>query len=121
MANTHMGSWKTAARRLGISLELYLEKRAAGERHCSTCKTWKPVAAFHAGPRVTDCKPCIASPNYYARATDAEVLQMRHLRWNGRMTYRALAKMFGKSNSAIWHACNGYTKAKLPMPWERSK
>jgi hypothetical protein len=40
------GSDKTAARRVGLSLEAYGAKVAGGEKWCTGCKAWHHLAAF---------------------------------------------------------------------------
>jgi len=37
---------KAKARRLGMSLEEYMARKAGGEHHCSACDTWHPEDAF---------------------------------------------------------------------------
>ncbi len=41
-----LGRARLAATNLGISLEDYQSKRAAGLKHCTTCKDWLPEASF---------------------------------------------------------------------------
>ncbi|WP_331736844.1 HNH endonuclease (plasmid) [Streptomyces canus] len=40
------GAIKTAARRLGVSVEEYQRRRAADEKWCRLCKQWKPAVTF---------------------------------------------------------------------------
>lgn len=40
------GATKTAAIRLGMTIDEYLEKRAAGQKWCSGCKSWHPTQDF---------------------------------------------------------------------------
>jgi 5-methylcytosine-specific restriction endonuclease McrA len=42
------GVRKVAAKRLGLSLEQYNARIAAGEKWCGRCRAWHPVAAFSA-------------------------------------------------------------------------
>jgi len=55
---------KGAAKRMGISVEEYIREKAKGNKRCSHCKTWKPLATFHKskGARssgyASNCKPC---------------------------------------------------------------
>ncbi len=53
MAQTREGAVKSAAGKLGISVEEYTRRRDAGERHCWKCKAWKLAAQFPPadGPR----------------------------------------------------------------------
>lgn len=43
-----VGALKTAARRVGLTLESYTARVAGGERWCTGCKQWHPVARFSA-------------------------------------------------------------------------
>jgi transcriptional regulator with XRE-family HTH domain len=52
-------SWKTAAKRIGCSLEEYTEHREAGERWCTICRTWKHEAEMK--PRQSQCLPCASA------------------------------------------------------------
>lgn len=42
-----LGVLKTAATRVGMSLEEYQQRQAAGEKWCTACKDWRPIADFH--------------------------------------------------------------------------
>lgn len=117
MAGNALGASKAAARKLGMPLDLYLAKRAAGERYCYNCKSWKQIECFYS-PRLSLCRACHCVGKRNAPMTELEVQTARQLRWIGRVPYVALAKMFGRSQRSVWAACNGDTKAKLPMPWE---
>lgn len=46
MPQTPEGADKVAARRLGVSVDEYRERRAAGEKHCVSCRGWRPRDAF---------------------------------------------------------------------------
>lgn len=118
MAGNTLGASKIAAAKLGIPLDAYLAKRAAGERYCYVCRTWRQLDAFYC-PRRCLCRQCHRVPSRNTtRITDLEVRVLRELRWIGRVPYTALCKMFGRSAGSVWAACNGHTKSKLPMPWE---
>ena len=59
---------KVAASRIGISVERYLDLKAAGLRRCWDCKSWKAITP-HFSPKRKSCKECynIRSRGYYAR------------------------------------------------------
>ena len=57
------GAHKSAALKADCTLEEWYARRAAGERRCYRCKTWKAVAGFsldatRQGGRASICKPC---------------------------------------------------------------
>lgn len=111
---------KAAAKKAGIPQEIYIARRAAGEHYCTGCRSWLTADRFHSARRAR-CKTCLrVTDRKPGRMTELEVPTLRELRWTGRIPYFALAKMFGKSQSAIWNACNGFTGKAVPMPWERS-
>lgn len=111
------GARKATARRVGVSPEEYTRRRAAGERWCYLHRRFEPRERFVPGRR-----HCIESTRLQQRRTEAtmdrEVIAMRDLRWRGRLTYRSLSRMFGRSYRAVWAACNGETFRHLPMPGE---
>jgi hypothetical protein len=41
-------TWQTitAAKRIGVAVDEYVSKRASGEKWCTACKAWHPIAAF---------------------------------------------------------------------------
>lgn len=47
MANTPEGTKMVAAKRIGITLEAYLQRQGAGEKWCSKCKSWQPISMFN--------------------------------------------------------------------------
>lgn len=115
--NAHTGA-KVAARKLGMPVDLYIAKRAAGERYCYVCREWKLLEAFYS-PRRALCRQCNRVPHKPAgRITDREVMLVRELHWIGKLPYTSLAKMFGRSMRSIWSAAQGHTRPRLPMPWE---
>lgn len=38
-----LGVAKTAARKVGCTVEEWLARRAGGERWCGKCRTWRPI------------------------------------------------------------------------------
>jgi 5-methylcytosine-specific restriction endonuclease McrA len=46
MGGTHVGAERTAATRIGISVEEYRERRAAGLKWCHRCKDWHALNRF---------------------------------------------------------------------------
>lgn len=62
MPATKLGAAKTAARRIGTTLDTYLEKRGAGMGWCSRCRQWLPAEQFHPdrtrGGLKCRCVPC---------------------------------------------------------------
>ncbi len=46
MAQTKRGAIKCAAARIGVSIDYYDRKTAAGEKWCTRCKAWHLLAAF---------------------------------------------------------------------------
>lgn len=114
-ARRRWGAQKTAARRIGVPLNVYIARRAAGEQWCSAHRRWEPASHFKPNRR-----QCADSYRVRARRdeplSDREVILMRELRWIGRMRYSALGRMFGRSYRATWAACNGETFTYLPMP-----
>lgn len=58
-----LGVMKVAAKRLGVSLDDYQARIAAGEKWCTTCKAWCARKDFDSDSSRTDglsatCKPC---------------------------------------------------------------
>lgn len=58
-----IASFKMHARRAGMTLEGYLGRRAAGEKRCPVCSTWKSEADFQGNARNWDglhasCRDC---------------------------------------------------------------
>ncbi len=54
MSQTKCGAAKVAAGRLGITLAKYKRRRAAGEKHCSKCRSWKLLELFPKTPYTSD-------------------------------------------------------------------
>lgn len=46
MSGSPEGALKTAAKRIGLSVDEYLERQAAGDKWCFACKTWMPIPDF---------------------------------------------------------------------------
>ena len=44
---SYTGVMKVAAKRIGVTVEQYQERVAAGEKWCTACKAWWPQADFH--------------------------------------------------------------------------
>lgn len=67
---TRIGVMKVAAKRLGLTLQEYEARCAAGLKWCTGCKSWKPAGNFGidrsrgAGraARCTDCRRCGSGP-----------------------------------------------------------
>jgi hypothetical protein len=58
-----LGAQKSAANKAGCSVEVWRERRAAGERWCYRCRAWNGVAGFardrtRRGGYAPICKPC---------------------------------------------------------------
>jgi transcriptional regulator with XRE-family HTH domain len=51
-------NWKTAAKRIGVSLTEYTAHREAGERWCTLCRTFQHESRMKAG--LTQCLDCSA-------------------------------------------------------------
>jgi 5-methylcytosine-specific restriction endonuclease McrA len=69
MAQTPEGAEKVAAARCGLGVEEYRARRAAGFKHCTKCKGWKPLAAFNADRSRYDglagkCRRCNSRGDY---------------------------------------------------------
>lgn len=63
MGTTKDGALKGAAKRIGISLEGYLSRIAAGLKHCTACRQWLKKEQFKADASRSDglsstCTPC---------------------------------------------------------------
>ncbi len=118
MAGNTAGAMKVAAAKLGLPHAVYVERCAAGEQFCSTCRTWKLAQHFYRPGRAI-CKACWRTPTRtMTRMSDLEVMTLRQLRWVGRMRYMDLCRMFGRGYQTIYAACNGRTRSRLPMPWD---
>lgn len=87
---------KTAAVRIGVTLEEYLARRKAGEKWCTTCKAWKPVGLFAVDRSRGDglrasCTPSRAVPplTVEERRTRANASYRRYYAGNGGPRIRA--------------------------------
>jgi hypothetical protein len=69
MAGTAAGVRKQAAQRIGISLDEYERRLAAGERWCFACRAWHPRDAFHVDRSRSDglARACKESRNRSGR------------------------------------------------------
>ncbi len=66
--NFENGSEKAAAKRIGCSLEFYMQQRDAGLRWCGyKCKSWLPKADFHQS-QAAKCKKCLNAYKEKGRA-----------------------------------------------------
>ncbi|MES2247629.1 MAG: HNH endonuclease [Pseudomonadota bacterium] len=71
MAQTPEGALKIAAKKAGLELGEFLERRAAGLKRCTCCKEWKSIALFDADRsrhdgRTASCKTCRRAPDPYS-------------------------------------------------------
>lgn len=69
-----LGVAKTAARKVGCSVEVWLTRRAAGERWCTTCRHWHDIDTMTRDAGRADgiglrCKPCASQIRQVVRAT----------------------------------------------------
>lgn len=67
-----LGAFKSAARKVGCTLEEWHERRERGERHCFRCRKWKPcdlfsVDASRLGGRTSSCKECTSDASTASR------------------------------------------------------
>lgn len=58
-----VGALRTAARRVGLTVEEYEARRAAGLKRCIACREWRSVECFEADAsrgdgRTATCSPC---------------------------------------------------------------
>jgi len=61
-----LGNAKTSAKRLGVSLDEWIDRVGAGLRHCFRCRQWKTVADFSRDAsrkdgRTHSCKACTSN------------------------------------------------------------
>lgn len=64
-----VGILKVAARRVGIPLELYLQKIQSDEKWCYRCKLWKPKANFSTDKTRGDGRKALCKACDYIRKT----------------------------------------------------
>lgn len=67
-----LGGYKNAARRTGLSIKQWIERRQNGLRWCFRCRTWGPVEQFcidksRLGGRASSCKPCMSDASTASR------------------------------------------------------
>jgi hypothetical protein len=69
MAGTVEGVRKTAAKRIGVTLDEYERRLSAGERWCFACKSWHLRSAFHVDRSRSDglARACRESRNLGGR------------------------------------------------------
>lgn len=61
-----LGNAKTSAKRVGLSLDEWLDRRERGEKRCFRCQEWKPIEEFakdvsRKTGRTSSCKPCTSN------------------------------------------------------------
>lgn len=89
---TRIGSCKAAARRLGLSLAVYLGLLTAREKWCYRCREWKPRAAFWVDSTRGDGRKAICKQCDYARQTPGpSKAKRREMRITGRSWCRQCA------------------------------
>lgn len=69
-----LGSYKTAARRTGSSVEEWMKRRSAGLLWCFRCRAWLPHAVFavdksRRGRRASCCRRCTSEASMLIRLT----------------------------------------------------
>lgn len=67
-----LGAYKSAAAKCGVPLEIWLDHREAGRRHCFRCRQWKDGALFSVdrsrkGGRTASCKECTSDASTASR------------------------------------------------------
>lgn len=67
-----LGSYKSAAKKCGCSVEEWMSRRSAGERRCYRCKTWKRSKYFsidstRGSGRASICKRCCSEASTASR------------------------------------------------------
>jgi hypothetical protein len=67
-----LGAYKSAAKKIGCSVEEWIERRTAGLRWCFRCRCWKhghffSVDATRLGGRSSTCKPCMSAASVASR------------------------------------------------------
>lgn len=82
---------KTAAKRIGISIEEYLNLKKRGLKHCTKCKTWKPIIDFCLDKSRGDglsmkCNECRRKrpANFISKCKDKEYINKRQREWYAR-------------------------------------
>lgn len=86
MAQTKKGARIIAAAKVGVSVDTYLARLAAGLKHCRVCRVWKPSADFNKDRSRSDalaalCRLCQkGGPKQLRliRATPAEIQRHRY-------------------------------------------
>lgn len=67
-----LGAYKSAAAKVGCSLQQWLDRRMLGEKWCFRCRQWKPGAMFsldasRGGGRSSSCKSCTSEASTASR------------------------------------------------------
>jgi hypothetical protein len=84
-----LGSYKSAAKKTGCSLEQWMSSRRAGNKWCFRCKTWRSVSMFsldrsRRGGLTSSCKPCASDASTASRygISIAKLLEFRESHLN---------------------------------------
>jgi hypothetical protein len=79
-----LGAYKSAAKKIGCTLEEWITRRLAGLRHCFACRTWKAREEFtvdrqRPGGLTARCRECMSDASTAARygMTVAQLLAFR--------------------------------------------
>lgn len=69
---SHLGAEKSAAAKIGVTVDVYRQNRAAGLRWCFRCRGWKQLNAFsidrsRATGRTASCKECASDASTASR------------------------------------------------------
>ena len=67
-----LGAYKSAAKKTGVSLELWMARRASGDKWCFRCRTWKKHEMFskdgsRGGRKTSSCKACSSKASTASR------------------------------------------------------
>ena len=67
-----LGTYKSAATKVGCSVEEWMARRGAGDKWCFRCRSWKPGEQFsldrsRGGGRTSSCKPCTSDASTASR------------------------------------------------------
>lgn len=80
-----LGAYKSAAKKTGVTLEVWMTRRASGEKWCFRCRSWKKHEMFsidrsRAGRKTSSCKACSsqASTASRYRMTISELAEFRN-------------------------------------------
>ncbi|WP_196755066.1 endonuclease VII domain-containing protein [Burkholderia anthina] len=67
-----LGAYKSAAKKVGCSVQEWIDRRLAGLRHCFTCRTWKARTQFtvdrqRPGGLAARCRECMSDASSASR------------------------------------------------------